>query len=96
MDNIRWEFYPLVAENPHTRTWLETQMLLGLAQSCTGYFAHPLFKNLFDRQQQDVLAVGADEDKQEPDGLKIGRVLHNYSSGSSVFREDRLDGGLEV
>jgi hypothetical protein len=57
---------------------------------------HPLFKNLFDRQQQDVLAVGADEDKQEPDGLKIGRVLHNYSSGSSVFREDRLDGGLEV
>ncbi len=33
MDTIRWEFYPHVAENPHARTWLETQMLLGLAQS---------------------------------------------------------------
>jgi hypothetical protein len=33
MDTIRWEFYPYVAENPHARNWLETQMLLGLAQS---------------------------------------------------------------
>src|SRR6266699_3986275 len=33
MDTIRWEFYPHVAENPHARTWLETQRLLGLAQS---------------------------------------------------------------
>jgi integrase/recombinase XerD len=33
MDNIRWEFYPHLAENPHARNWLETQMLLGLAQS---------------------------------------------------------------
>ena len=40
--------------------------------------------------------MGADEDKQEPDGLKIGSVLSNYSSGSSVSREDRLDRGFEV
>src|SRR6266568_3359190 len=33
MDNICWEFYPQVANNPHTRNWLETQTLLGLAQS---------------------------------------------------------------
>src|SRR6266581_2538958 len=33
MDNICWEFYPHVAENLHARNWLETQMLLGLAQS---------------------------------------------------------------
>jgi integrase/recombinase XerD len=33
MDPIRWEFYPHVAENPHARNWLESQMLLGLAQS---------------------------------------------------------------
>jgi integrase/recombinase XerD len=33
MDTIRWKFYPHVAENPHAHNWLETQMLLGLAQS---------------------------------------------------------------
>ena len=39
MDNIRWEFYPHVAANLHARNWLETQMLLGLAQSTIHAYA---------------------------------------------------------
>ena len=39
MDNISWEFYPHVAANLHARNWLETQMLLGLAQSTIHAYA---------------------------------------------------------
>ncbi len=28
MESIRWQFYPYVAENPHGRSWLETQAML--------------------------------------------------------------------
>jgi integrase/recombinase XerD len=33
MQTIRWEHYPLVAEHPHVRNWLETQAMLGLARN---------------------------------------------------------------
>ncbi len=33
LQTIRWERYPLVAENPHAHQWLEIQSMLGLAQN---------------------------------------------------------------
>lgn len=33
METIHWQFYPYVAENPHGRSWLEIQAMLGLAKN---------------------------------------------------------------
>jgi len=33
MQTVHWEYYPLVAENPHARNWLEIQAMLGLSKN---------------------------------------------------------------
>jgi site-specific recombinase XerD len=33
VQTIRWEFYPHISEHPHARDWLETQVMLGLAEN---------------------------------------------------------------
>jgi hypothetical protein len=47
----------------------------GLSKPCPGYFAHLLVTEPVGMQQQDVLVIKADEDKQELDGLKTSRSL---------------------
>jgi len=100
MDTIRWEFYPHVAENPHARTWLETQMLLGLAQStihaygrgANDYlaFCQRTSRPFIEATKADIVAYIDDMTHQaNPKGDKI-RYLHSGVGLANSTMQQRL------
>jgi integrase/recombinase XerD len=100
MNTIRWEFYPHVAENPHARTWLETQMLLGLAQStidaygrgANGYlaFCQRTTRPFLDATKADIVAYIDDMTHQvNPKGDNI-RYLHSGVGLANSTMQQRL------
>ncbi len=100
MDTIRWEFYPQVAENPHARTWLETQMLLGLAQStihaygrgANDYlaFCQRTTRTFIEATKADIVAYIDDMTHQaNPRGDNI-RYLHSGVGLANSTMQQRL------
>src|SRR6266700_2537550 len=100
MDTIRWEFYPQVAENPHARTCLETQMLLGLAQStihaygrgANDYlaFCQRTTRTFIEATKADIVAYIDDMTHQaNPRGDNI-RYLHSGVGLANSTMQQRL------
>src|SRR6266702_709308 len=100
MDTIRWEFYPPVAENPPARTWLETPMLLGLAQStihaygrgANDYlaFCQRTTRTFIEATKADIVAYIDDMTHQaNPRGDNI-RYLHSGVGLANSTMQQRL------
>jgi len=100
VNNIRWEFYSHVAENLHTRDWLETQMLLGLAQStihaygrgANDYlaFCQRTARSFIEATKADIVAYIDDmTHRANPKGDNI-RYLHSGLGLANSTMQQRL------
>lgn len=100
MENIRWEFYPSVAENQHARSWLEIQSKLGLASNTIRAYGrgandYLVFCQRSDRPfleatQADIVAYVDDmTHRPNPRGDHI-RYLHTGTGLANATMQQRL------
>ncbi len=100
MNTIRWEFYPYVAENPHTRAWLETQSLLGLAKNtlhaygrgANDYltFCQDTARPFIEATKADIVAyIDEMTNRANPKGTNV-RYLHSGVGLANATMQQRL------
>lgn len=99
-ENIRWEYYPLVAEHPTVRSWLETQCMLGLApntiqaygRNANDYlgFCQRTGRSLLEATKADIVAYIDDLTRRaNPRGDQI-RYLHSGVGLANATIQQRL------
>ncbi len=59
MTNIRWERYPFIAQQEHTRSWLTMQGSLGLASNTIEAYGYALEGYLRFCQDREIAPEGA-------------------------------------
>jgi integrase/recombinase XerD len=100
MQSIHWEFYPYVAGNTHTRAWLETQAMLGLARNtihaygrgANDYlaFCQRTARPFIEATKTDIVAYIDDMTQQpNPKGDNV-RYLHSGVGLANSTMQQRL------
>src|SRR5258707_9219031 len=100
LETIRWEFYPLVTEEPHARAWLEIQAMLGLAKNtihaygrgANDYlaFCQRTARPFLEAKKADIIAYIDDmTHRSNPKGENI-RYLHSGVGLANSTMQQRL------
>lgn len=73
MTAIRWERYPLLAQQEHSRSWLQIQGNLGLASNTVEAYGHALEGYLHFCQNQGIAPETASREQ-------LSRYVHDLTS----------------
>jgi len=100
LEDIRWDRYPAVAEQAMARTWIENQVLLGMAPNTVDAYARSVQDFLVFCEKAGISATGASHDeiaqyvgdlrrRPSPHGAKI-LLLDSGAGLSNATLQQRL------
>ena len=97
-DDIRWERYPAIAQDPYAKKWLESQVMLGLARNTVEAYARGVQEFMEHCQRAYVYAPQANRDdvahyvgelrqRSNPKGSKIISISSGVGLSNSTMQQ---------